>query len=205
MERLFTRLYAGLAVCGLLVIVLSFLPWVQFHSGTFEGDTGEKVTLTLSGTHTSRWRDLDRIGRNDAKEEDGWCSCYVSAGDGFLTAGLGAMLVAIAAFGWRTELDRPASIAGGIVSLGVLGLAGFDAIADWQAIIYTNLQRLEAVDGSVKPALIALIGAAAVAAVLSGFALGFAWLIDQVEETEEDETITDEESMNEARERAQQW
>ena len=195
MERIFTRLYAGLAVCGLLVILLSFLPWVQFHSGTFEGDTGEKVTLTLSGTHTSRWRDLDRIGRNDAKEEDRWCSCRVGLGDGYFTAALGAGLVAIGAFGWRTKLDRTASIAGGIVSLTALGVAGFDAIADWQAIIYTNLQRLEAVDGSIQPAVIALVAVAGLAAVLCGLALGFAWLIDQADD-EENEMTLDESSMN---------
>ena len=197
MERLFTRLYAALAVCGLLVILLSFLPWVKFHSGTFEGDTGAKVTITLSGTHTSRWRDLDEIGRNDAKEEDGWCSCYVSTGDGYLTAFLGAALVAIAVFGWRSELDRPASIAGGIISLGALGISGFDAIADWQAIIYTNLQRLEAADGGIQPALLAVVAASALAAVLSGLALGFAWLYDQPENDEEEETmIEDEQTMN---------
>jgi hypothetical protein len=196
MERLFTRLYAGLAVCGLLVIVLSFLPWVKFHSGTFEGDTGAKVTITLSGTHTSRWRDLDEIGRNDAIEEDGWCSCHVGAGDGYFTAGLGAVLVLIAAFGWRSELDRPASIAGGIVSLGVLGLSGFDAIAAWQAIIYTNLQRLEAADGSIQPALLAVVAASAVAAVLSGLALGFAWLYDQPDDEDEEMIIADENSTN---------
>lgn len=188
MERLYTRLYAGLAVCGLLVIALSFLPWLEFRSGTFEGDTGEKVTLTLSGTHTSRWRDIESLGRDTAREEDGWCSCYVSAGDGYLTAALGVVLVAIAAFGWRSELDRPASIAGGIVSLAALGIAGFDAIADWQAIIYTNLQRLEAAEGSIQPALVALLGTAAVAAVLSGLALGFAWLYDDPEDDEEEMT-----------------
>lgn len=195
MERLYTRLYAGLAVCGLLIVALSFLPWVKFQSGTFAGDTGEKVTIAISGTHTSRWRDLDKIGRNDAIEEDGWCSCHVSTGDGYLTAGLGAMLVAIAAFGWWSELDRPASIAGGIISLGALGIAGFDAIADWQAIIYTNLQRLEAVEGSIQPALIALLAVSAVAAVLSGLALGFAWLYDQADD-DEAMMIADENSMN---------
>jgi len=185
MERLYTRLYAGLAVCGLLIFVLSLLPWVKFHSGTFEGDTGEKVTLSLSGAHTSRWRDLDSLGPDDPKTENGWCSCYVSTGDGYLTAGLGAALVAIAAFGWWSKLDRPASIAGGIVSLAALGIAGFDALADWQAIIYTNLQRLEATEGSIQPALIALVAASAVAAVLSGLALGFAWLYDQPDDDED--------------------
>jgi hypothetical protein len=197
MERLFTRLYAGLAVCGLLIVVLSFLPWLKFHSGTFEGDTGEKATLTLSGTHTSRWRDIETFGRDTAKEEDGWCSCHVSAGDGYLTGGLGAALVAFAAFGWWTKLDRPASIAGGIVSLAALGVAGFDAIADWQAIIYTDLQRLEATEGSIQPALVTLVAVSALAAVLSGFALGLAWLDDQRDDDDEEMMIADENSMTE--------
>lgn len=195
MERLYTRLYAGLAVCGLLMIALSFLPWVEFHSGTFEGDTGEKVSLNLSGTHTSRWRDLETLGPSDPKEESGWCSCYVGAGDGYLTAGLGAGLIAIAAFGWWTKLDRPASIFGGVVSLTALGIAGFDALADWQAIIYSNLQGLEAVEGSIQPALIALLAVSAIAALLSGLALGLAWLYDEPDD-EDEMMIADENSMN---------
>jgi hypothetical protein len=192
MGRLFTRLYAGLAVCGLLIAVLSFLPWVKFESVEIAGDTSPKASIDLAGIHTSRWRDLEELDR-DTPQEDGWCSCRVGFGDGWLTAGLGLLLVAIAAGGWYIEHDRAASVAGGLVALGVLSIAGFDAIADWQAIIYTNIQGLEAAEGSVQAPLIVLLLTAAVAAVLAGLALGFAWLYDDpTYEDEEDEMYEDE-------------
>ena len=41
-ERARVRLLAGMAVCGLLMIVMSFLPWLRFHSQWhFEGGTSE--------------------------------------------------------------------------------------------------------------------------------------------------------------------
>lgn len=194
MERLFTRLYAGIAVCGLIVLALSFAPWVKFHSVSVPGDTSPAISYNLAGTHTSRWRDLDQLDRN-TPEEDNWCSCYVSAGDGWITAGLGILLVLVAGFGWWVQHDRAASVAGGIVALVALGLSGFDAIADWQAIIYTNLQRLEALDGTIQIGLIGVVLASALAAVLSGLALGFAWLYDRPAD-EEEMMIADEQSMD---------
>jgi hypothetical protein len=194
MDRLRNGLYAGLAVCGLLIALLSFLPWLHFNSLTIEGDTSPKASVSLSGTHTSRWRDLENIGRDDVQDVDGWCSCHVGAGDGYLTALLGLVIAVTAAGGWYLGQDRAAAMAGILASIGVLALAGFDAVSGWHAYIWTSAQQLEFTNGSLQPALILAVVAAALAAVASAFIWGLVWLDDRAYE---DEMMDDDEPMYE--------
>jgi hypothetical protein len=173
-ERARLGLFAGMATCGLLMIGLSFLPWVRFHSLAFEGDASPAASVTFTGAHISRWRDLDSLGRNDVKSVDGWCSCDVTLGDGYLTAGLGLAVFGVALAGWLTGRDRAAAIAGIVASISALGLAGIDAIASWNAYIWTTAQDMEAAKGTLQPALIALVAACVAAALFSGAAWSFA-------------------------------
>jgi hypothetical protein len=182
MERLRIRLFAGLAACGLLMIGTSFLPWVRFHSLTFAGDTAPPVSVTFSGAHISRWRDLSTVGRNDVQNVNGWCSCEVSLGDGYLTAGLGLAVVIVALGGWLTGRDRAAAMAGIVASISALGLAGFDAIAKWSAYIWTTAQDLEVANGRIQVGLIALVAACVLAALLSGAIWSFATVERLVDE-----------------------
>jgi hypothetical protein len=200
-KRARIRLFAGMATCGLLMIGLSFLPWVRFHSLTFEGDTSPQASVTFTGAHISRWRDLDSLGRNDVKSVDGWCSCDVTLGDGYLTAGLGLAVVTVALAGWFTGRDRAAAIAGIVAAISALGLAGFDAIASWNAYIWTTAQDMEAAKGTLQPALILLVIACMAAALFSGAAWSYATMqrlaYDEMDENDEmtnDETTGETES-----------
>lgn len=178
MERARIRLFGAIAVCGLLIIALSFLPWVRFHSEALgrenilgvEGPAPEGVSIHLPGTETSRLRDLETIERSSVQEDDGWCSCRVSLGDGYLTAALGVLLIGGAALALFARLDRPGAAIGVVASLLALGVAGFNAIADWQALAWTEAAHLEAVQGTVQPALIVLMFTAALTAIASAVA-----------------------------------
>jgi hypothetical protein len=204
MERLRIRLFAGLAACGLLMIGLSFLPWIRFHSLTFAGDTAPPVSVTFSGAHISRWRDLNSVGRNDVQTVNGWCSCDVGLGDGYLTAGLGLAVVVVALGGWLTGRDRAAAMAGIVASISALGLAGFDAIAKWSAYIWTTAQNLEVANGRIQLGLIALVVACIFAALFSGAIWSFATverLLDEEIMEREGEDMTN----DEANEGTGQW
>lgn len=204
MERLRFRLFAGLAICGLLMIGTSFLPWIRFHSLTFAGDTAPPVSVTFSGAHISRWRDLSSIGRNDVQTVNGWCSCDVSLGDGYLTAGLGLAVVVVALFGWLTGRDRAAAMAGIVASISALGLAGFDAIAKWSAYIWTTAQNLEVANGRIQVGLIALVAASVFAALISGAIWSLATverLVDEAIMEQDGQEMTD----DEANEGTEQW
>src|SRR5258708_3508697 len=195
MERLRLRLFAGLAICGVLMIGASFLPWVRFHSLTFAGDTAPPVSVTFSGAYISRWRDLNSVGRNDVQSVNGWCSCEVSLGDGYLTAGLGLAVVIVALGGCLTRRDRAAAMAGIVASISALGLAGFDAIAKWSAYIWTTAQDLEVANGRIQLGLIVLVVACVFAALFSGAIWSFATverLVDEEIMEREDEDMSEE-------------
>jgi hypothetical protein len=174
MERFRLQFIAGIALCGVLITMLSFAPWVRFHSISDELTTpgAPEASIKVAGTELSRWRNKDSLGRNDVQNVDGWCSCDVSVGDGYLTAFLGIILIAAAAGAFAGGRDRPSGMVGVVASLGVLGVAGYDGIGKWNAYVWTNLQALEVAQGTVQLGLILLIVAAAVAAVLSGLLWG---------------------------------
>ena len=174
MERWRRQLIIGLAVCGALISLLSFAPWVRFHSISDELTTpgAPQASVRVRGTHISRLRDKESLDRTDVQDVDGWCSCYVSVGDGYLTALLGVLLMAAAAAAYVGGRDRPAAMVGVVASMGALAVAGFNGIASWQAYVWTNLQALEITDGAVQAWLWLLVAAAAVAAVLAGLLWG---------------------------------
>lgn len=174
MKRYRLRFIAGMWLCGGLIAALSFAPWVRFESIEVEDITPDapKASVTVAGTHISRWRDKDTLLLLDVEDVDGWCSCRVAAGDGYLTAGLGMVLVGAAVIAAVSRRDRLAAMTGAAASLAAFGLAGYNGLADWNAYVWTNLQNLEATEGTVQPGLIALMAAAIVGAVLSGLLWG---------------------------------
>jgi hypothetical protein len=187
MERARIGLFAAIGVGGLLIVALSFLPWVRFTSIPLDDSSLSQTpdtSVTISGAETSRLRDLEVIGLNTVKEEDGWCSCRVGFGDGYVTAAMGLVLVAAAGLAFLAGRERPAASVSAAGSLAALLIAGFNAIADWQALAWTELRHLEAVQGTVQPALIALVVAGAAGAVLAATAWTLAPPADEWEEDE---------------------
>ncbi len=162
MEPVRSALFAGIAICGLAVVVLSFLPWVTFEN-RIQGGFAPEVSTSFSGLDISRSRDVEVVAQAEAPHDIGWCSCDVAVGDGYFTAALGLLLIAsagMARIGGRPALGGGAATLAG---LAVVGIAGFDAVADWNAIVWTTSPV--ATDGTVQPALYALIAVGAIAAI----------------------------------------
>jgi len=169
----------ALAICGLLVIGLSFAPWLNFE-GTIAAADGSRTSFDLNGTDVSRLRDLESVGRQDIEEKDGWCSCRVDLGDGYFTALLGLGLLTVVGLNVLTGGNRPAALFAVTVSVGALGLTGWNAVADWGALTYSPDALLEEVEGS-PTAWLWLLVAVEVAAAVLGTVL---WVI--VREADED-------------------
>ena len=164
MEAARSALIAGIAICGLAVVVLSILPWVEFETrqSTVLGSP-LTVSESFSGLDISRSRDIESVAQAEAPHARGWCSCEVAVGDGYFTAALGLLLVAsagVARFGGRYALGGATAAAAAIL---VVTLAGYNAVADWNAIVWTTSPV--ATDGTVQPALFALIAVGAIAAI----------------------------------------
>ena len=96
MESVRSALIAGIAICGLAVVVLSLLPWVTFEN-RFEGlHPPPEVSESFSGLDISRSRDIESTFEAEAPHADGWCSCKVTIGDGYFTGVLGLLIIASA-------------------------------------------------------------------------------------------------------------
>lgn len=208
MERPRARLIAFAGICGAVIILLSFASWIHFSTIDYEETAGEAinpVSINLNGTETARSRDRENLLAGDVPEEDGWCSCRVDFGDGYVTAALGAFVIIAAAGALATRRDGVFAI--GIIagSMGALLLAGYNALGKWHAIAWTRLGQTEFVEGSVEPALWALLLVAAISAV-TGAAL---WTLARFEEEEDewDEEFEDEamEAMNSMGQGANTW
>jgi len=209
-EAVRSALIAGIAICGLAVVVLSVLPWVSFENSRpypsfLASGLIPEVSTSFSGLDISRSRDIESTVEAEAPHAEGWCSCDVTIGDGYFTAALGLLLVAsagIARFGARYALGGGAAIAAAIL---IVALGGYNAVPDWNAIIWaTGYGSFPVItDGTVQPALYALIAVGAIAAI-DGSAL---WAIsrtaeptdeeayDYDDEGEEEEEDEDEEPM----------
>lgn len=174
MERYRLQFIAGLALCGVLITMLSFAPWVRFESIEGEDITPDapKAKVTMAGSHLSRWRDEENLLRNDVKNEDGWCSCHVALGDGYLTAMLGVAMVGAAATAFFRRADRPMVMAGVVAALGTLVVSAYNGFGDWNAYVWTNLQNLEVTTGTVLPWLYFLIAVSVVASLFAGLLWG---------------------------------
>jgi hypothetical protein len=174
MKRFRVQFIAGVALCGVLITMLSFAPWVRFESIEGEGITPDapKASVSVAGTHISRSRDEESLLANDVENVDGWCSCRVAAGDGYLTAGLGVLVAGFACAALVSRKDRLFAMAAVSASVAALGLAAYNGLAEWNAYVWTNLQNLEVTEGTVQPGLIALVVVAMAAAVLAGLLWG---------------------------------
>ena len=161
-----------LLVCGILIAALSLAPWVHFDSPIRE-DTG--VAFDLMGTETSRLRDIEVVGTTTIPNEDGWCSCRVDIGDGYGTTVLGVVIALGAAAAWVTSRDDIVSVSGVLLALGALAISGFNAIADWQAFIWTRTGFTEFATGDTTVWLWLLVAASVIAALASA-AL---WAVDR--------------------------
>lgn len=168
--------------------MLSFLTWVRFEA---EGAiAGRPTVVEISGLDTSMWRDDESIDdHSTAPRGIGWCSCEVGFGDGYITAALGLALVALASAAALTEFTGRALLGAVAAALAALVAAGFNAFADWSALVsVTNAGTTVAAEGEVQWALYALLAAAALAAVLA--AAG--WVADWAYEEEEEYDYEDE-------------
>jgi hypothetical protein len=177
-ELLRNLLVAGVALCGLAIVILSFLTWVRFET------PAERVVVETSGIETSVWRDDESINeRGAAPRGTGWCSCDAGFGDGYITAALGLALVALASLAALTAFTGRAVLAGVVVSLAALIVAGFNAFADWSALVsVTEAGTTAPTEGDVQPALYGLVAVSALAAVLCAGALVANWAYEDDEE-----------------------
>jgi hypothetical protein len=187
-----SALIAGIAICGLAAVVLSFLPWVTFENRIPSAFVPE-VSASFSGADLSPSRDIESITQAEAPHAEGWCSCDVAIGDGYFTAALGLLLIAsagVARFGGRFALGGTAAAAAAIV---IVVLAGYNAVTDWNAIVHAANFPVTT-DGAVQPALYVLVVVAAIAAI-DGSA---AWAITRAAEPTDEEAYDydeDEETM----------
>lgn len=163
-------LQLGLVACGVIVIALSFLSWVEFKGEDLVDDG--TFSFGVPGTELSRLRGPDYYQPSDiADQEIEVCTCRTDFGDGYFTAILGA-IVAVAA-GASLALGpqgRRATWALAIAAgLGAFGIAGYNAAGEWQAIgAATQDDPFVEMSGTVLPTLYILTVAAATAAVLGG-------------------------------------
>jgi hypothetical protein len=192
MERYRLQFIGAMALLGLLITLVSFAPWVEFRSVDAEGvtPTAPKAEVTVSGTSLSRWRDEENLLGHDVQEVDGWCSCHVAAGDGYLTALLGIVIVIAAAGAFVLGADRPMAMGGVAASLATFVVAGYNALGEWNAYVWTRLQNLEVTEGVIQPALYILVAASIAAAVASGllWGAGAEEAHEQIQEDEEDDS-----------------
>ncbi len=165
MEAARSALIAGIAICGLAAVVLSVLPWVTFETRVSTALPGPpQISASFSGLDISRSRDVENIAEAEAPHPDGSCSCDVALGDGYFTIAPGLLLMAsagVARFGSRSRLAGAAAVPAGIL---VVALAGYNAVAEWSAIVHADGIPV-VTDGSVQPALFALIATGAIAAI----------------------------------------
>ena len=182
MEAVRSAFIAGIAICGLAVVVLSVLPWITFENRFERPDPLLGVSASFSGLDISRSRDVEDLAEAAGPHDDGWCSCDAAIGDGYFTAALGLVLIAsagIARIGGRPALGGGAAALAG---LAIVALAGYNAIADGSAVVYAGNFPV-ATDGTVQPALYALIAVGAIAAI-DGSAV---WAISRAPEPTDEE------------------
>ena len=203
MEAVRSAFIAGIAVCGLAVVVLSFLPWLTFDNRMTAPLGVPEFKASFSGLDIGRSRDIESLTPAEVPNEEGWCSCDVAIGDGYFTAALGLLLIAsagIARLGGRPTLGGGTAA---MAALAVVTIAGFNAVANWSAVIWTAGPfgpSPAPTDGTVQPSLYALIAVGAIAAI-DGSA---AWAISRAPEPTDEEAY-DYEEDEEAAEGTQAW
>ncbi len=183
----------AIAICGLLIIGLSFAPWVQFEN--IGDNPGDYVSFSIPGTQIGRVVGDDYNQPADvADQRTNPCSCRGDAGDGYITALLGAFVIAGAgaALFW-SGLTRWATLLVAFSSLGALVVAGWNAMTTWRAVGAPDLQStFVELSGDVTPQLHALTALSALTAILCGVV----WALSTSAAPAEDE-LTDEETLPE--------
>jgi hypothetical protein len=168
-ERLITPLLAAIAVCGFLMIALSFLPWVSFSSIDVEVLSPVNLpdtSIPIAGTETSRLRDTEVITTTTIREEDEWCSCRVAFGDGYITAALGLAIVGAAAVAFFTGRAGIAGSVGAVAGLISLLLTGYNAMGIWEAFAWTTERHSEVLEGTITVGLWALVAVSGLASII---------------------------------------
>lgn len=201
-------LLLGIAACAVFLIVLSFLPWVEFITAPVEpgilGDLRPQISFSLDGTELSRLRGTDYDQPADILgQETNPCTCRVSFGDGYVVAAFGLALLGVAGAGLFLPLaTRFVAVLAMAISLVALLVSGYNATGDWMGVGARTLDdTFVNLDGTVQPALWALVAVSALAAVL-GAAI---WSLERAAEREADEYEYDEEPEDTMTERAEGW
>jgi hypothetical protein len=181
-----------IALLGLAIIGLSFSSWVKFENvGTDIMAPGDYVSFSIPGTEIGRVVGDDYSQPADvADQETNPCSCRGDVGDGYITAALGAIIVAGAVAGlvWP-RLVRAATLVVALSALAALVVAGWNAVTEWQAVGAPDLEsNVVELSGDVTPQLYLLTAFSAVAAVLCGLV----WALTPRVSTAEDETHEEE-------------
>lgn len=168
-----TLLLIGLATCGAVVILLSFMPWVEFTPEPFTiAGSSDGASFSLNGTEVSRIQGAVTIQEALDQTAEA-CSCKRSLGDGYLVAILGGVTIAAAGLALFVRgAARSVVLVAMLASVGAFSIAGYNAIAIWEGVGRADLSdQFTNLDGDVMPALYALTALAALGAVLGGAVL----------------------------------
>lgn len=136
MNRSQTILLIAIAMCGGFIIVLSLMNWVEFQEddpSVFDTPLAG-FSFTLGGPELSRIQGA--IELPDAREQgDNACTCRAGFGDGYITAALGAILLATASAAVLIR-SRPAAFAvvAVLASLAAVAIGGYNATGIWEGV-----------------------------------------------------------------------
>lgn len=182
-----TVLLIGLVTCGALVLVLSFMPWVEF-THVFGGDPW----FSLKGTELSRMRGAVTLDEALDQASDA-CTCRNDFGDGYVVAMLGGITFGTGAVALLVRgATRPLVAVGILASIGAFAISGYNAIAIWEGIGRTGeFLSFQELDGEVRPELYSATAAAGLAAILGGAVFATMARRAPEEPLDEDEEIDD--------------
>jgi hypothetical protein len=163
-----TALLAAIGICGFLILLLSFAPWIHFE-GTEPGVDVRSISFSIPGTQIGRVVGSEGDG-DIADQTDNRCTCRGDIGDGYITALLG-ILITVSAFGamWRLPI-RGATLVAALGSLAALAVATYNAVTAWEATAAIDPESdLFIVTGDATAWLWLLVGVSAASAILCGF------------------------------------
>jgi hypothetical protein len=169
-----TFLLITIALCGALIVLLSFLPWVNFDEDDpfVAGTSLAGLSFTLDGTDVSRLQGA--IDLPDARTQgENACTCRADFGDGYLTAIFGAITLATAAGAVVIRSRMGVFVAGAILaSLASVALGGYNATGIWEGVgAHVGSGAFLNMDGDVTFGLFALTALSALASVLGAVVL----------------------------------
>jgi hypothetical protein len=164
-----TFLLIAIAMCGAIIVVLSFMNWVDFAADDpfVLGTPLEDLSFTLDGTDVSRIQGAIELPEARLQGENA-CTCRAGFGDGYITAIFGAIVVALASVAILLQSRiRVLTVAAILASLVAFGIAGYNATGVWEGVGGTSGEgAFLNLDGDVRIELFTLTALAALAAVL---------------------------------------